>query len=808
MKIDKLQKQLKLEEEMVGMGVKRFRDSVNASKEKGQEATTPYGSRLISEVIEPLSTAIAEWIADAKVKPRKLATAVKYLDGCNLDIVAFITAKGVINAISKQNPMVATCLGIAGGLEDQLRFERFQNQNPGLWHVLKKDLTRVHASRRRTILIHSMGKADIEWDRWLKSDRVHVGMLLIRLFIETTGVAKIVTIKKRSKTIDYLQADKDTLEWIAKDSEMKEVLCPFHLPMIIEPKPWTTPTDGGYVSPAIELNLIKTSNSNYIEEMSNMVSSMPQVYSAINTLQDTPWMVNGRVLEVMEEIWDQGWSVGKMPTRNNLELPPKPHDIATNREALIKWKREASKVHVHNAKKESRRIQQQRLLFVANKFKTEKEIFFPYQLDFRGRVYAVPNFLNPQGCDLSKSLLTFANGKPVEDETAIKWLAVHGANLYGEDKVSFTDRQQWVNDNQEAIVSTATDPISTVSFWGEADKPWQFLAWCLEWAEFVRCHQAGEEFISRMPIALDGSCNGLQNFSAMLRDKVGGSAVNLIPSETPEDIYQEVADVVINKLRASENPFAQLWLNFGISRKTTKRSVMVLPYGGTRYSCRDFVQEYFEDQIESGNENPFSDDDFFKATIFLSNLIWDSIGEVVLSAGEAMDWLQSVARIVSKEGLPISWTTPTGFVVFQNYTDFKSKLIETKLGERAVKRLTLRERVDKINSRKQIQGVSPNFVHSMDASALMLSVNKAKESGITNFCMIHDSYGTLASDTEALAQSLRVAFVEMYQNDVLEIFMNEVTQVLPEERLGDIPAIPEKGDLVLEDVLKSDYFFA
>ena len=58
----------------------------------------------------------------------------------------------------------------------------------------------------------------------------------------------------------------------------------------------------------------------------------------------------------------------------------------------------------------------------------------------------------------------------------------------------------------------------------------------------------GLSFVSHLPIAMDGSCNGLQLFSLMLRDPVGGTAVNLLPADTPQDIYRLGADKIIAKL--------------------------------------------------------------------------------------------------------------------------------------------------------------------------------------------------------------------------------------------------------------------
>src|SRR3546814_16441857 len=49
------------------------------------------------------------------------------------------------------------------------------------------------------------------------------------------------------------------------------------------------------------------------------------------------------------------------------------------------------------------------------------------------------------------------------------------------------------------------------------------------------------DLVSRIPVALDGSCSGLQHFSAMLRDEEGGAAVNLLPAERPQDVYKRVA---------------------------------------------------------------------------------------------------------------------------------------------------------------------------------------------------------------------------------------------------------------------------
>src|SRR6185436_3208329 len=68
-----------------------------------------------------------------------------------------------------------------------------------------------------------------------------------------------------------------------------------------------------------------------------------------------------------------------------------------------------------------------------------------------------------------------------------------------------------------------------------------FLAACREWKRY---REQGSDFRSHLPVSMDGTCNGYQHLSAMGRDHIGGSATNLLPSDQPEDIYQEVADHV------------------------------------------------------------------------------------------------------------------------------------------------------------------------------------------------------------------------------------------------------------------------
>jgi len=260
-----------------------------------------------------------------------------------------------------------------------------------------------------------------------------------------------------------------------------------------------------------------------------------------------------------------------------------------------------------------------------------------------------------------------------------------------------------------------------------------------------------------------------------------------------------------------EVDMANRWLAFGIDRKITKRSVMTLPYGSTQYSCRAFLEEAVREKITGGKANVFATGDLdgiFKATLWLQPLVWQAIGEVVKAARVGMDWLKKCARLAAAEGLPVTWETPDGFLVQQSYYDTTPRRIWTYLNGQVTK-LTVRGETDTIDKRRQQQGIAPNWVHSMDATAMRMFVNLASANGIEHFALIHDSYGTVAADVEMMSACLKKAFVQLYTEwDPLAEFKVDIAAILSDEAIEKLPALPAKGTLDVTLVEQSDFFFA
>jgi len=350
------------------------------------------------------------------------------------------------------------------------------------------------------------------------------------------------------------------------------------------------------------------------------------------------------------------------------------------------------------------------------------------------------------------------------------------------------------------------DPINNRHVWAEADKPYQFLAWCFEYWEMSRLPYK-TEYVSNLPVGLDGSCNGLQHFSAMLRDAVGGKAVNLFPGEVPADIYQSVADVCLEKVieNASYNEGGAInWFkalpSHRIPRSLAKKPVMTLPYGSTKQSCSHSIHSWIYDEMPEA----FPDNSSFSHALYLTPLLWDSIGEVVIAARAAMDWIQECSVIMAKAGIPLRYNSPLGFPVYQGKKHYKIRRVNTQISGRL--QLSIATEGNKLNGRKQRQGASPNLVHHVDACHMMMVVNAmCKTDEEISFAMIHDDFGTHACDTEALHLAIRNEFFKLhYDTNILQNFKDTHEEANPGIEL---PPVPPMGDLNLRDVLNSDYFF-
>lgn len=830
---NQLDAQRALEAESRALGSARYRKQrtdpwIDMLGPVADEASLPPGRQLLRRLLKPTSDAIEAFLDEgASGKAGRKHVAFNLLDGAEAAPLAYLTLRCGIQAGVRQERIQKATAMIARAVKDHLQSQSFAEANPRGAAGLQRSLAgRKSISAKRQKASRAIYAAEGVELNWSLKDDLLVGSKLLELATAATGLFDLDLVSTRQgKNFTKQQRVRLTQvadDWLENQHQRCELLDPVPMPMIVEPVPWTNLRDGGYLTPLIGNLMVRSRSRPYLDEMEHV--EMGSVFAAVNAVQGTRWQINRQLLDVMDEAWANGDMLGGFPGRDAEPLPAKPSDYDMSEEARLQWKRAASEVHARNAGSKGKRAMLAQKLWVSRKFADQDAIYFPHSLDFRGRVYPIPQGgPHPQDSDPGRALLRFADGKSLGLNGA-RWLAIHLANQFGLGKASFEERINWVKANRDAIVDSAMDPMGGQRFWSSAEKPWTALAACFEWSGY---ETAGPGFVSHLPIAIDGSNSGLQHLTALLRDPDAAPHVNLTSSPIPQDIYELIAAKAQALIDTSDDPRAAPWKNGKITRKIVKGPCMTYAYSVTQRGMADQIYRQLQQMDVEAQERRgglhLSGADNFASSVWLGGILFRIIESTVPAARSAMRWLKDVGKVLNLADQPLWWTTPVGLPIQQRNPKVSRKTVEVTWRGRAMKLSLDDERSEfsfanwleddseKLNdAAKMLSGISPNFIHSLDASHLMLTVLAAKQEGITDIAVIHDSFGTHAADTDVLSKVLRQTFVNMYQQDPLQQFRSEVVQQLRHrpELADKIPPLPKYGTFNLELVMAATYMFA
>ena len=596
---------------------------------------------------------------------------------------------------------------------------------------------------------------------------------------------------------------------------------PWCLPMVVPPRPWLAIDAGGYLSHKLMCVRTRDDLSHLaLLDHADKSGALQTLYKGLDYLGSTAWRINNRVLNVAVALWEKKRDLSNLSeiTNPNLELYGfRRKEEFQSHEEYVAYVQRATNHRKSISERHSIMCDINYKLEIASSYSGHR-FYFPHNVDFRGRAYPVPPHLNHLGSDLSRGLLLFAEGKRLNGEEGLKWLKVQLANMLGKDKLTFTERVAYVDQNMPIIRQVAANPLdeAVCDFWMKADEPWQSLAACIEVAQAV---EDPINFESRLPVQQDGSCNGLQHYAALGGDVWGASQVNLLPSERPQDIYATVAQLVKEELaKLSDDPIAQkLKEVVPITRKIVKTPVMTNVYGVTAYGARK--------QIASNIKELHGDvlgKDLSKASGLLATLVFKALDGLFVQARRIQDWLTHAAVEIGHavppnaqkdaQGSLVTWTSPIGFPVIQPYHKRHDVHLKT-----AVQTITLTcPDSTRIDAHKQAAGFPPNYVHSLDASHMFLTALRCAKQGIT-FASVHDCYWTHAGSVPDMARELREAFVELHGRSLLEELRDELmeryegyTVVMSNgtKREFALPPVPSRGPLDITQVKESLYFFS
>lgn len=552
----------------------------------------------------------------------------------------------------------------------------------------------------------------------------------------------------------------------------------------------------------------------------------PRVYEVINKAQGVPYRMNTRMMDVFKQVQDaEMFTFQKEIDKAKAEFKEKLAAVKGDK-VRTKRVRKQRKAALDAIEAKKRAIQS--ILLGADNV-GDKDFYEMHNYDFRGRIYPMTRNIQHTGSKVTLSLYQFANKKPL-GVSGWKWLLTQATDVLGEPLITLEDRFNFADSKLDEWMEIARDPVNNRQ-WEQAEYPGLFLATIMEIQQAL---ESGDPmtFESGLPIHMDATNSGGQILSALIKDEVGAKHVNLTNDHKKGDLYLAVArkvwgdkrmkppteaevakakarleEIEDMKFVAEEEKDAEkaqpLWdayratykerveLNGILAREFFNRPEIIKKY--QRKMAKKPVMTYFYSAgaktmgrglySEFGDKEGFEDMNPMMAE-WIAELLYEGTQATMPKASALMtEFINAGVKSVAA-GEPTTWHTPVnGFKVVQNYqkTSNKATYISKKFGYKGPNQekvldkngdlnLSIINKQAGINKRRYGTASAPNVVHSFDSQIpawLFLNSQYDVQS-------IHDSFGAVPGDADALYADIRRAFVDIFGQDRLTELFSEM----------------------------------
>ncbi|BEQ12888.1 putative RNA polymerase [Pseudomonas phage Ep4] len=812
--MDLHERQVALEVEHTNQGVLAAMNKWQADLAAGRLADTDIGRRLTLKVYklvaEKLVAICTAGMRGVGGRYRTLIREVGYPECAviGLRVALGLIGRGPSQRAGRGEPIAQDFLSTAGEMvATEHMLKKLQVAAPGYMHRVLESMdtarTKSLNHRKRTFLASAnnvnVGSENVTWS---PSEKVGTARLLLEALVQAEVIELAAIPKSKGQNWIAVRPSPSVVEYVERMGSLIRAFM-MYPPMLVQPKEHTADTlthGASYLTEAMAhvtcTVKLRGRQENNLQWLRDNIGELP--LRAANRAAQQPYVIDVETATLLRDLYAQGVhnGVAGIPSNTPIKPPEYPLPAVWDREDAeldavhSAWKVTARKAYGDEVVRKSRVIEFSQTLKYLREYAGDT-LYFPTYFDWRGRLY-FRSRVNPQSSDFVKAVLQFGNKKQL-GARGVYWLKVHVATCYGFDKRGMDTRACWTDENLPLIRQAVADHIDS-DFFRAADSPWCFYVAA---RELLRALDSGspETWESGVPVAMDATCSGMQHLSALLRDPVGGMFTNLMPNkgDEKEDIYAAVAAIAIASIQKDkDNPeMAAYWLTAGVPRSAAKRPIMTYVYGGTLMSSAEYV---YMDMVERGLEGT-PEYGQFKLAGYLSRHLRKGIETAVPSSAECMRFLRGLAA-----GMPadtaVRWITPAGFPVIQHYPqETVEKLNLPALG---LQLSMCRFDDSKLNRAKCVNGIAPNFVHSLDSAHLVRVIDAFPGSIVP----IHDSFATHPSDVDTMHQVLREEFVGLYTEvDPMGGLVSGV-----QAHTAEGIEVPMSGRLDLTGVRESEFF--
>jgi hypothetical protein len=447
-----------------------------------------------------------------------------------------------------------------------------------------------------------------------------------------------------------------------------------------------------------------------------------------------------------------------------------------------------------------------------NNYKNIENVYFPYNFDFRGRVYPYNTEINHINGLLYRSLFLSKD----EEILDINILRIYISRCYFKNKLLNKLELKRFFEIENEVINFRNLKI----FKTEKNNNCGLLAGCLEYEKYLNFIKKNSNlnYKSNFLISVDAHCSGTQLLGLLLRDYSALKALNLIMDNKTKrlnDFYLYIIELYLNflntvdcskeefkKYELSKNLYKEYYSElFEFSdenkiklRQLFKKSIMTFAYGLSIDTYLKEIKETFSSLYENKYGNQVLAIFENVRQVFID---FYSYYKKNVKLGTFYSYLQEFVECFNKNDKGIKYQTITGSSLTHRYVKEFSKKIDLRIAVfkklqvliNSDKKLPLKKipstinlnffDYDLIDTSKQKTAFCANFIHSID-SGLLLSVLK-KLFDLNIFCLpIHDCFLIHPKNYDFLLSQYNLKLVELFleEDDYLVTFLDELKKQL------------------------------
>lgn len=647
---------------------------------------------------------------------------------------------------------------------------------------------------------------------------------LVKIASEDTD---LFTIEFRNGRDLILEPAEHVIEEINEARSKIQVAASSHKAMLVAPNPHTSllDTNGGAIKMKTPLlkRPRKTDEGNISPAVKNFTSETnPEWFDIMNAKMATPYDVNTKLLDVIEEYYAMGYTFNGHNTAINFDLAeaeadeeieyrnkknkkfkddvnsgkrpvPKPRKRKGQVETIPYdpvWKPltahtclEIKKGHISTQTDIARLAKS--ILKQARYFSNYDAIYFHGHCDHRQRFYTYPTEFSYQGNELAKALIHQAEKVEVTEEGIIDILETL-ANALGYDKKTCEVKRplaaKWWRENVETFKAGDFSMFFIDSHKDDNDKTKMFeepitaLGLTLE----LLAIDADPSYKTGVILHRDARLSGSSIIGTILRDRGVMVKTSVLPEAEDavalEDGYRDVADRVKDEAQKMADKGSELALDLlDHNEKLMTRGALKFPtmagpsYGLTVHGIKEHTRKLIKwDELMSSEHKALFD-----------KLVIGALRTEMPSCYQWMDALDKAAKDVIKRDGSFSFTQPmTGFPVELWKQTEKTRRAEITSNFRTIK-VSLNIPTGKTDVGATQREVSPSTIHSVDAAILVL-VDK-KIGGAFPTTTIHDSIGATPGNVQKVVAAYREVMHELATSDLFSIIFDQlgITEEVP-----------------------------